>query len=487
MLFKVLTNKLPVHAGRFAMSLAVTLTITTLLNTSKLNAADNYQVTDLGKFTDGIYQTVAVDINDSGLVTGYAVQAGVVETINDNVSTFTDVQFLHAFTFESGQVDLLDLGAIDNSDVSVEITNNDDNGEPETTTVDLGQEYTSSLGFGVSDQGTVVGVSSRIWGSVVSSESEGVITETANSTLAERAIFVESGSDTILEVPDFVDGVHLDMRAIGIKDDLVVGFGKYNDPDDVDDAGASIDTIIESGFVYDISSGELTRVAPLEGGLSISLRDINSSGYAVGVSGQFIDEVGSREVVGFDLNSSQDAVKIDIFGTNQQQAWAINDAGIIVGRALRAEESVFTAFSYDLVTQTAKDLGVLNENFASAVAFDINGSGQIVGTSQFQNLPVVYHAFIYENGEMKDLDKLIGCNTGWRLDEANAINDSGVIVGKGIFNGEIRSFMLTPQEGTAPNCEIEDDKGDGSIPLWGVLALLGAGLFRRFNVVIPNK
>ena len=53
------------------------------------------------------------------------------------------------------------------------------------------------------------------------------------------------------------------------------------------------------------------------------------------------------------------------------------------------------------------------------------------------------HAFLYSNGTMTDLNALIP--SGWTLEQANAINDAGQIVGYG-YNpqGQQDAFLLTP-------------------------------------------
>ncbi len=53
-------------------------------------------------------------------------------------------------------------------------------------------------------------------------------------------------------------------------------------------------------------------------------------------------------------------------------------------------------------------------------------------------------AFVYQNGQMIDLNTWLPANSGWHLDEAWSINDAGVIVGVGSYNGLEEGFMLTP-------------------------------------------
>ncbi len=150
---------------------------------------------------------------------------------------------------------------------------------------------------------------------------------------------------------------------------------------------------------------------------------------------------------------------------------------------------------YDLNDSTEIDLGYFNENAPFAEAFDINvrlesdvASGyQVVGTSIKQTSPTTLrHAFIYENGEIKDLNDLIDCkfdsngNRDWVLYEARSINDSGIIVGNGLLNGIQTAFMLKPKADTPSACivEPEDDSGSGSLPI-AFLAILTLGGYIR--------
>ena len=77
----------------------------------------------------------------------------------------------------------------------------------------------------------------------------------------------------------------------------------------------------------------------------------------------------------------------------------------------------------------------------------VNDAGQVVGGSGYfpdaegRQLP---YAFIWQNGEMLDLNDLLPPNSGWRLAQANDINNKGQIVGYGEIGGKTRAFLLTP-------------------------------------------
>ncbi len=96
-----------------------------------------------------------------------------------------------------------------------------------------------------------------------------------------------------------------------------------------------------------------------------------------------------------------------------------------------------TANSASEVTQI--ELGTLGGD--ESKAYDVNNNGLIVGTAQLADSS--WHAFIWDsvNG-MQDLNDFIDPNSGWILESANGINDSGWIVGYGTHNGTTRAFTL---------------------------------------------
>jgi probable HAF family extracellular repeat protein len=92
------------------------------------------------------------------------------------------------------------------------------------------------------------------------------------------------------------------------------------------------------------------------------------------------------------------------------------------------------------------DLGVLSGGDYSE-ALDVNNSGQVVGYSN--NEDDDWRPFLYEDGQMIDLNSLLPAESGWTLEFAYAINDRGEIVGEGSFEGRERGFLLDPLNFTA--------------------------------------
>jgi probable HAF family extracellular repeat protein len=78
-----------------------------------------------------------------------------------------------------------------------------------------------------------------------------------------------------------------------------------------------------------------------------------------------------------------------------------------------------------------------------ALPLGMNDSGEVVGwmgrTQESER------AFLWDNGEIVDLNERITVDSGWQLLRATAINDSGQIVGCGLLEGRQAGFLLTPK------------------------------------------
>lgn len=153
---------------------------------------------------------------------------------------------------------------------------------------------------------------------------------------------------------------------------------------------------------------------------------------------------------------------------NQSQAKAINDRGQVLARAMswRADviegimqktnagltpAEVADSFSTEepLMRQTAFVWDGGQMQIVDGLANAINNQGQVVGWTGC-NLGGMEagssrpFAFVWQNGELADLNELVDAAPGWRLTEANGINNRGQIVGVGRMNRDRRAFLLTP-------------------------------------------
>ena len=116
-------------------------------------------------------------------------------------------------------------------------------------------------------------------------------------------------------------------------------------------------------------------------------------------------------------------------GFMESNATAINDQGQIVGTAFDQRNDYGRGFLYDTGKMTS--LGTLNtlgkHDHSGSVASGINRSGQIVGTAKASdNLNIIiFHAFLYSKGMMRDLGSL----PGYPDAVGAALNDKGQVVG----------------------------------------------------------
>jgi len=181
----------------------------------------------------------------------------------------------------------------------------------------------------------------------------------------------------------------------------------------------------------------------LGGGLSGVAYDINAAGQIVGYADR--SDNGARRAT---LFNGVNNVDLGTLGGLNSLAYGINNAGQIVGDSTLPGNSIFHALLFSATGNNNIDLGSLGG--ISAHAYAINNSGEIVGNSYpATNNNSVYHAFIYKNGVMRDINGLVLTNSGFnniRLGDnpGRAINDSGQIAAVGESGGRTHAVLLTP-------------------------------------------
>lgn len=172
----------------------------------------------------------------------------------------------------------------------------------------------------------------------------------------------------------------------------------------------------------------------------MDLGSLGGNGIALGINKR-------SQIVGFSFQPGnlnyrafvhQNGVMSDLgtLGGVFSYARAINNRGNIVGFADPGDGTPH-AFLYSNGSMT--DLGTFG--FTSSDAHAINDLGQVVGTVASSGDTL---AFLFDQGEGILLNGLLPADSGWSLTGAFGINKSGVIVGVGYHNGELRAYSLTP-------------------------------------------
>lgn len=210
------------------------------------------------------------------------------------------------------------------------------------------------------------------------------------------------------------------------------------------------------------AEGQIQELPPYHGDPDGAATAINDEGQVVGISGTCDVAVGAYSAKHALLWENGKAIDLgNLGGAGWNTPTAINNKGEVAGFSdlpgdvsggiLKAN---FHAFLWTK-EHGMQDLGTLPGDTMSE-ATGINNLGQIVGVSYPSS-----HAFLWQDGVMTDLNKLIPADSSLALISTGDINDAGEITGQACVaaNGECTSEM--PAFLAVPECGASTEKAMG--------------------------
>jgi probable HAF family extracellular repeat protein len=200
-------------------------------------------------------------------------------------------------------------------------------------------------------------------------------------------------------------------------------------------------------FVFVWKNRKMTDLGGF-GGTSGNPLALNNKGQVAGLS----NLAGDASAHPFFWNGKK-LKDLGTFGGSSGSANSLNDAGDVVGVANLTGDQIRHAFLWKHGAKKKIDLGTLGFNSA---AFGINSQRQVIGASRVNSTTV--HAFLWEQGEIVDLNDLVNPKSDAQLIEPDAISDSGEIAANGLpkgCNDESceHAYVLVPGGNCDDDCE----------------------------------
>ena len=201
-------------------------------------------------------------------------------------------------------------------------------------------------------------------------------------------------------------------------------------------------------------NGEIHELPPLKGDTVAFGFGINDHGQAVGSSGTCATQgLPPANVTGLHaVLWEKDGTPVylgtlgDAKNTTSNAASSINDRGQVVGT------SQFTDGTIHSFIWSKGDAHAQHRHTSRAFATiagccrTINNRGEIVGFSIDANGPT---AFLWKEGQIRDLNTLLPANSPLHLLTASSINDAGEIAGQGCVHAGLHGIACLPGDSEA--------------------------------------
>ena len=195
-------------------------------------------------------------------------------------------------------------------------------------------------------------------------------------------------------------------------------------------------------------TNRMQELPPAAGDSTSAATAINDRGLVAGISGNCGSSVGSTSANHMLIWQNGRIVRQIPYSA--AAAWntpmAMNEHGNVAGFVGDPNPNGFVlAFVWSPGDAAITNLGTLTpaDDAAYSQALGINNRGQVVGISASDTLSLGSRGFLYQNGQMMNLQDLVGDYPGTIVD-AQDINDLGEITGQAVVDGAYVNFLAVP-------------------------------------------
>jgi hypothetical protein len=310
---------------------------------------------------------------------------------------------------------------------------------------------TASQGFGVSTGNVAVGRSVRSGGAQAFTWTlGGGIVGLPN--LAGRAFCVSNGANNNGVVAGTCAASLFGTSRLpviwqnGAVSQLPLPSGEtLGDANDVNSAGVAVGSVnsgsLQRGVIYGGVNATVITQTTSNGSFFITAFGVNDSGRVVG---QGIDPTNAARNVGivYDIGGSSAFEVGALPDANGALAFAVSNTGYVVGSSMMNQGSGMPF----IWSQAGGMVPIpLASGTTQGSARAVNSAGWTVGNDSGQfSIP-----FLYDGAATYRLADLIPAGTGWDLStntssSALGISDDKVIVGTGVFNGQVHAYAMVP-------------------------------------------
>lgn len=172
-------------------------------------------------------------------------------------------------------------------------------------------------------------------------------------------------------------------------------------------------------------------VLPVPGADNAQVYDVDDHGNVVGF---VYNSQGVSRTALWNASTDWNLVGNALPGYEKERPVAMSDNGMYIAGYASHQFNPGTAFIWD-TTSGLRQLPTLGGGDSEASG--VNNLGQVVGIANGQ-------ACLWKDGVVYDLSALLPSDSGWTLNGASDINDSGWIVGVGTYQGVEQAFVLVP-------------------------------------------